>query len=66
MEFGKLKGSCSRVVSTASGASFKCKDENSASFLCRPDSAYLRQQELQKNPSCDCSWGFILGNLLPH
>lgn len=43
IEFGKLKGSRSRMVLTASGASFKYKDE-----------------------SCDCSWGFILGNLLPH
>ena len=51
MEFGKLKGSCSRMVLTASTASFKCKDEISASFLCRPHSAYLRPQELQKIPA---------------
>lgn len=33
MEFGKLKGSCSRMVLTVSGASFTYKDDISASFL---------------------------------
>lgn len=54
MEIHELKA-CSRMVLTAPSASFKYKDEISASFLCRPDSAYLRTQNLQKNPSWDSS-----------
>lgn len=55
MEFGKLKGSSSQMVLTASSASFNCKDEICASFLCRHDSPCLRLKELKKKPSCDCS-----------
>lgn len=55
MEVHELKDSCSRMVLTAPSALFKYKDEISASFLCRPGSAYLRTQDLQKNPSWDCS-----------